>query len=154
MVFGYGWNFGIRCIWRPLYLASPRAWAKQKAKLPIGGGETSSRDPTSEHAPKLTELGNSRCTYFQHGKNNGHLFPSGMWLGEDLRTDTEATRGWKRWTTCQDMLTVLGSVVNMIGGILHSHVMNKDIFIVIMNKMFRWALRIMRQMATSTIWVW
>lgn len=63
--------------------------------LPIGGGETSSGDPTqdSKHAPKLTELGNSRRTYFQHGKNNGDLFPSGMWLGEDLRMDTKATRG-------------------------------------------------------------
>ena len=45
----------------------------------------------------------------------GHLYLGGMWLGVDLRIAT-------KMTCAQNMLTVLGSIVNMIrGGGMYNH---------------------------------
>ena len=55
------------------------------------------------------------------------------------------------------MLTILGSLVNMIGGVgrgLYDQLMSWRIFTLIMNKIFIRALNFTRQMAMGTVWIW
>ena len=53
----------------------------------------------------------------------------------------------------QNMLIILGLIVNMIKGDPYNHLMNTQIITLKMNEMFIWAPWIMRQMATDTIWI-
>ena len=47
----------------------------------------------------------------------GHLDFSGLWLGMDLNTDTKKDMSLEEIALCaQNMLTILGSILNMIGG--------------------------------------
>ena len=52
----------------------------------------------------------------------------------------------------QKMIIVLGSIVNIIEGI-HDYLKSTRIFILIMNKIFIQAPKIMRKVATTSIWI-
>ena len=39
----------------------------------------------------------------------------------------------------QNMITILGAIVNITGGHLHDHLMNMRIFTLIMGKIYMWA---------------
>ena len=49
-------------------------------------------------------------------QSSGHLYLNAMWLGVDLRMDTKKTRSKEIGPCAHNMLTILGSIVNMIEG--------------------------------------
>ena len=54
----------------------------------------------------------------------------------------------------QNMLTILGHAINMIGGGgLYDHLLNTRISTLIMDKMFKQAPKAKRQMAMDMIWI-
>ena len=53
----------------------------------------------------------------------------------------------------QNMLTILGSIVNITGGDMYDHFKNFKIVTLIMNKIFICAQKIMRKIATATVWI-
>jgi hypothetical protein len=52
------------------------------------------------------------------------------------------------------MITILGSIINNIGGDLYDHLMNTRIFTLIMNKKFIQAPKFMGIVATASICIW
>ena len=57
----------------------------------------------------------------------------------------------------QDMITILDSIINIIGrggGVNMTNLMSTRIFTLIMNKIFIRAPNITRNVATSSIWIW
>lgn len=66
-----------------------------------------------------------------------HLYVSCMWLDVDLRTDTKEMCVQERIELhAQQLLTIIGSIVNMIRGNLHGHLTSMRIFTLISNKIF------------------
>ena len=53
----------------------------------------------------------------------------------------------------QNMITILVSIVNIIGGDLYDHFISMRIFALMMNKILIRALKIMRKVATNLIWI-
>ena len=59
-----------------------------------------------------------------------------MWLGVNVRMDTKKDMCSKEiGLRAQDMLTIPGSVVNMIAADPYDHLMSRRVFTLIMNKM-------------------
>jgi hypothetical protein len=54
----------------------------------------------------------------------------------------------------QNMLTILGSLVNIIGGDLYDHLVSTRVFTMIVIKTFILALKIMRKMVAVLIRIW
>jgi hypothetical protein len=61
---------------------------------------------------------------------------SGTWLGVPPRTDTKKMCLKEIGLCVQNMITALGSIVNIIGGDLYDHLMSTINFTLIMNKIF------------------
>ena len=84
--------------------------------------------------------------------NSRHLRVRGMWLDVDRRTDTKEMCVQERiGLHAQQMLTIVGSIVNMIRGNLHDHLTSMRIFTLISNKKFTRTPKFIRGMATRTI---
>ena len=54
----------------------------------------------------------------------------------------------------QNMLTILGSIVNHVQRDLCDDIMSTRIFSLIMNKIFVWAPKTKEQMGTGTVWIY
>ena len=64
-----------------------------------------------------------------------------MWLSVDLRADNEKNKNKNMHLKeiglhAQNMLTILGSIVNVSGETLYDHLMSTRIFTLITNKIF------------------
>ena len=53
----------------------------------------------------------------------------------------------------QILITILSSIVNIIRGGHYDHLMIIRILTLIMNKIFIWALKIMRKVVTALTWI-
>ena len=85
---------------------------------------------------------------------NGHPYLSGVWSDVDLRTDTKKTCVLiEIGLHALSMLTILNSMVNVVGGDIYDQFLRERIFTLIMSKIFTWAPKIMRKMAMGTIWI-
>jgi hypothetical protein len=56
----------------------------------------------------------------------------GLWLQEQAKDVCLEDKGLR----AQDTLTIIGSIVNIIGGDLYDHIMSTRIFTLVMNKIF------------------
>ena len=50
------------------------------------------------------------------------------------------------------MITILGSIVNIVGGV-YDHLMSMRIFTLVMNEIFIRAVKFLRKLATTLIWI-
>ena len=84
----------------------------------------------------------------------GHLNLSFMQFHVDLRIGTQKNTRLKEIGLCaQNMLTNLGSIVNMIKRNMYDHLKSMGNLTLIMDTIFIWAPKMMRQSTTSTIWI-
>jgi hypothetical protein len=78
------------------------------------------------------------------------MYWSGMWLGADLRIDIKKyICSIEIGLRAQSMLTILGSIANMIGRTYMTTYMRMRIITLILNKIFIWTPKIMRQMVMA-----
>lgn len=83
-----------------------------------------------------------------------HLYLSGMWVCVDSQT-LPIHVSKRNWTTWSNLITILASIVNIIGGTLYDHSMSTRIFIWIMNMIWvMWALKMKRKVSMASIWIY
>ena len=88
-------------------------------------------------------------------------FLSGMWLDVDVRTDTKKASSVQKRLDYELKINhsrLIGHQHNWWGWRgwrgLYDHMISTRIFTFTLNEIFMWAPKIMRQMATATIWIW
>ena len=72
-----------------------------------------------------------------------------VWLQEQIPKEVFKEIGLR----APNIITILGSIVNIFGGTYMTSLRAQESYTVMMNKIFRWALKILMKVARASIWI-